>query len=308
MTVLAAAVAIALLLVELRAPRRSTDPLSRRLARYVTRRAVPAPRRRAFLRSVDRRLLRLPVIAPLEHRLRQAGVALSVAEAFLAGCGGAVLAGALAAALGGPLAGAAAAALIPGVAWIGLGIARDRRGRRLDRQLPEALDLLVGELRGHRSAPEAIAEVARRLADPLRVECARSAEEMALGASLRQALEGLRRRVPSRPLAAAVTAVLVAERTGGDLAECLARQSQAAREADRILAGGAGGDRACAGDRGGMLTLLPVGVGLAMLALDPAAMRTLVDSAAGRVLLGTAAGLQMLGWYMIRAMIRGVAL
>lgn len=307
MTVLAAAVAIALLLVELRAPRRSTDPLSRRLARYVTRRAVPAPRRRAFLRSVDRRLLRLPVIAPLEHRLRQAGVALSVAEAFLAGCGGAVLAGALAAALGGPLAGAAAAALIPGVAWIGLGIARDRRGRRIDRQLPEALDLLVGELRGHRSAPEAIAEVARRLADPLRVECARSAEEMALGASLRQALEGLRRRVPSRPLAAAVTAVLVAERTGGDLAECLARQSQAAREQIAFLQE-VRAVTAHARATAAVLTLLPVGVGLAMLALDPAAMRTLVDSAAGRVLLGTAAGLQMLGWYMIRAMIRGVAL
>jgi len=304
-TALAVVAAVALLLLDLRGPARSFDPLSRRLARHVACRAVPPRRRRSGLRRLDRHLVRMRAMASVEQSLRHAGVALSIAEALLAACGGIVLAAVVAAVLGGPLAGAAAGAVVPGLAWIGLGISRDRRGRRIDGQLPEALDLLVGELRGHRSAPEAIAEVARRLADPLRAECARTVEEMALGVPLRQALEGLRRRVPSRPLAAAVTAVLVAERTGGDLAECLARQSQAVREQIAFLQE-VRAVTAHARATAAFLTLLPVGVGLAMLGLDPAAMRALVESDAGRLLLGTAAGLQLLGWYMIRTMIRSV--
>jgi len=306
-TMVAAVAALALFLYGLRAPGRASDPLSRRLARHVSGRAAPVRGRPSGLRRLDRRLLRIHAIASAERRLRHAGVTLPLAETLIAVCGGTVVAGAVAAALGGPLAAAAAGGLGPILAWIGLGIARDRRGRRIDGQLPAALDLLVGELRGHRSAPEAIAEVARRLPEPLRAECTRTAEEMALGAPLRQALEGLRRRVPSRPLGAIVTAMLIAERTGGDLAECLAWQSQAVRDQIAFLQE-VRAVTAHARATAAFLTLLPVGVGLAMLVLDPAEMRALVGSGAGRLLLATAVGLQALGWYMIRTMIRSVAL
>jgi tight adherence protein B len=303
-TELAVAAAAMLIVCELTARRGASVP-ARRLERHVARRPVRSRRSGGALRRVDRRLVRIQIVAFIEQRLREAGVPCAVSEALLASAAGAAAAGGAAAAFGGPAACAAALVLCPGVAWIALGAARDRRCRRLDLQLPAALDLMVGQLRGHRSAAEGVAEIARRLPGPLRAECARVSEEIALGASLSEALERLRRRVPSPSLGAIVTAILVAERSGGNLAECLSRQSQAVREHLAFLQE----VRAVTAHARGtatVLTLFPVGVALAMLLLDPAAMDGLFASRGGRTLLFLAAALQLVGWYAIRTMIRGV--
>ncbi|HYM69854.1 MAG TPA: type II secretion system F family protein [bacterium] len=305
MTALAVAAAAVLIVCELTARRGASVP-ARRLERYVARRPARSRRSGGVLRRVDRRLVRIQIIALIEQRLREAGVPCAVSEALLAAAAGAAAAGGAAAAFGGPPAACAVAlVLCPGVAWLVLGAARDRRCRRLDLQLPAALDLLVGQLRGHRSAAEGVAEIARRLPGPLRAECARVSEETALGASLSEALERLRRRVPSPSLGTIVTAILVAERSGGNLAECLSRQSQAVREHLAFLQE----VRAVTAHARGtatVLTLFPVGVAAAMLLLDPTAMDVLVASRAGRTLLGVAGALQIVGWYAIRTMIRGV--
>ncbi|HLJ61580.1 MAG TPA: type II secretion system F family protein [bacterium] len=303
MTALAVAAAVALIVCEVTA-RRGASVAACRLERHVARRPVRSRRAGGVLRRVDRRLVRIQIGALIEQRLREAGVPFSVSEALLAAAAGTAAAGGAAAAFGGPGACAAAFVLCPGITWLALGAARDRRCRRLDLQLPAALDLLVGQLRGHRSAAEGVAEIARRLPAPLRTECARVSEEIALGASLSEALARLRRRVPSPSLGAVVTAILVADRSGGNLAECLSRQSQAVREQLAFLQE----VRAVTAHARGtatVLTLFPFGVAAAMMLLDPAAMDGLFASRAGRALLALAAALQLVGWYTIRAMIRG---
>ena len=296
--------AVALIANEL-GPRRGSALLERRLQRHAARRSARPHPTGGALRRLDRRLVRTRLGALAAQHLREAGTSLSVPAVLLAVAVFAATTASVAAAIGGPVLCAAALAVCPGAVWLGLEVARDRRCRRLDLQLPAALDLLVGQLRAHRSSAEAIAEIPRRLADPLRAECERVSDELALGAPLSQGLDALRRRVPSRSLGVVVTAILVAERSGGNLAECLTRQAEAIREHLAFLQE----VRAVTAHARGtamILTLLPLGVAAAMQVLDPAAMGALLSSHPGRVLLGVAAALQIIGWYTIRAMIRSV--
>ncbi len=299
------AAALAVLIASELAARPGRDLLARRLQRYVVRRAVGPRRRASAFRWLDRRLARVGAAAAVDRRLHEAGVALGAPEALLGAAAGTAGAGIIAAVSAGLAAGVAAAAVCLAGGWWWLGVARDLRCRRLERQLPAALDLMIGELRAHRSPAHAMAEIARRLSDPLRTECAHVAEDLALGASLAQGLNALRRRIPSRALDAVVTATLVAEQSGGNLAECLARQSDAIREQLAFLHE----VRAITVHARGtatVLSVLPAGVAAAMLLLDPNAMAPLLDTHAGRALLAVAAALQAGGWYAMRAMIRGV--
>ena len=301
---MAAVAAVVLVACELRA-RRGSRVLERRLQRHAARRTVRSHRVRGAFRRLDRRLVRARMGALVEQRLREAGISVAVSNVLLVAAAGLVLGAAAVAAAGGLIACAAALVLFPGAAWLGLGAACDRRCRRLDLQLPAALDLLIGQLRAHRSPAEAIAEIPRRLADPLRTEFARLAEELALGVPLSQGLDALRRRVPSRSLGAIVTAMLVAERSGGNLAGCLSRQSEALREHLAFLQE----VRAVTAHARGtatILTLFPIGVAAAMLTLDPRAMGPLFASRAGHALLTAAVALQIIGWCTMRAMIRSV--
>jgi tight adherence protein B len=295
------------------AARAGRDPAARRLERYVARRAPGRLRRRPAAQGprvpgagrLDRWLVRARAVAALERRLREAGIPLAASEALLLAGAGTVAAAGTAAAARGVAAGAITGAACLVAAWRGLAALRDRRVRRLDLQLPAALDLLIGHLRAHRSPAEAITEVARQVSEPLRGECARVAEEVRLGASLPQALDALRRRIPSRPLSTVVTAILVTDRAGGDLAEFLARQSRTVRDQVAFLQE-VSAVTAHARSTAAILTLLPAGVAAAMSLLEPAFLSPMLAPGPGRALLLSAATMQVLGWQVIRAMIRSV--
>lgn len=279
------------------------DPAVRRLERHLMRRVARRQAAREILARFDRRLLRTGASSSLERRLREAGIPLAVSEAGALAAAGTLVLGGVAAAAGGVEAAAIVVTACPCVGWWALGAMRDRRIRRLDLQLPAALDLLVGQLRAHRSAAEAISEVARGIGDPLRSECARVAEEMRLGVPLPQALDALRRRIPSRPLGAAVTAILVAEKTGGNLADFLARQSVTVRAHVAFLQE-VRAVTAHARSTATILTLLPVGVTAGLLLLNPGFLSPMLRTGLGRELLGSAAAMEVVGWQVIRAMIR----
>lgn len=297
--------ALVLLVLSTRISRSGPDPAWSRLVRHVSSaRGRKRPRGHVFVR-VDRRLVRARLMASLERRLHQAGVGLTVSGALLALAAGCTLLAAAAGTVRGPAAAALAVCVCPPAAWWALAGARDRRIRRLDQGLPAALDLLVGQLRAHRSVVEAIVETAPRAPAFLRAELSRVAEELRLGVPLEQALDALRKRVPSPALGTMVTAILVADRSGGDLAGFLARQSQCVRAQvaflQEVRALTAHGRSTAA-----ILSLLPVGVAAALYVLSPEFFTPMVASGPGRALLACAAGMEAAGWYVIRGMVRSV--
>jgi tight adherence protein B len=128
---------------------------------------------------------------------------------------------------------------------------------------------------------------------------------MRLGVPLPQALDAFRRRIPSRPLAAVITAILVAEKTGGNLADFLARQSATVR-AQVAFHREVRAVTAHARSTAAILTLLPVGVTAGLLLLDPGFLSPMLRTGVGRELLGSAAAMEVVGWQVMRAMIRSV--
>ncbi len=282
-----------------------SDRAVQRLDRHVAGRSERRRLDRSALARLDQRLVRAHVMAALERRLREAGISLRVSEALLVAAAGAALLGFTAGAVRGVGAAAVAAGVCPVFAWWGLAAARDHRVRRFDLLLSAMLDLLIGQLRAHRSVTEAITDVAPRVSEPLRGEWTRVAEELRLGVPLSQALDGLRRRIPSRPLGTMVTAILVTDRMGGNLAEFLSRQSKTVRDQVAFLQE-VRALTAHARSTAVILTCLPAGVAAAMYFLDPAYFGPMLTPGPGRMLLVIAVLMQLVGWQVIRGMIRRV--
>jgi tight adherence protein B len=282
-----------------------SDSAQNRLARYMSNSSARRAPIRGIVAQMDRRLVRARALAVLERSLHEAGIPLTVSEALLAlVVSSSLLVGSVGAARGAGAAGMMAGAF-PLLVWAVLASARDRRIRRLDSELPAALDLLVGQLRAHRSIAVAILEVGQQVSPLLRREFTRVAEEIRLGLPLSHALDGLRRRIPSRALRTVVTAILVAERTGGNLAEFLSRQSEIVRSQVAFLQD-VRALTAHARSTAAILSILPIGVALALYVLEADFFSPMLTSGLGRAMLACAIVMEMAGWWVIRSMVRSV--
>ncbi len=111
---------------------------------------------------------------------------------------------------------------------------RARRMARFGEQLPEVLDLIVRSLRAGHPLPVSLSLVAREAPEPAGPEFALVVDEMNYGRSIGEALDGLHHRVGHPELAFIVAAVSIANQTGGNLGEILARLSRMLRERFRL--------------------------------------------------------------------------
>jgi tight adherence protein B len=132
--------------------------------------------------------------------------------------------------LGGPfpafVLGLAGGAFFPG--WVEM--ARQRRMRKCDQQMPQALQLMVLALRAGHALPGALALAAREAPQPVSGELRRAVEANALGRPIGQVLEGLAKRLPQCDSAQTLAvAVAVLEQTGGNLISVLERIIDSAR-------------------------------------------------------------------------------
>ncbi len=111
---------------------------------------------------------------------------------------------------------------------------RDRRQRRFEEQLPEAIDILVRSLRAGHAIPVAINTVAKQMPDPVGSEFALTAGELTYGLDLETALVNLRSRVGQIDLGLLVLAVSIQSKMGGNLAEILSNLARVIRARFRL--------------------------------------------------------------------------
>lgn len=107
---------------------------------------------------------------------------------------------------------------------------RGRVARRLDRQVPLALDALAAGLRTGMSLTMALAEARERVPRPLRGELDRIVADMRGGASASEALHAWPRRRPSAAVALTATALIVAIDVGGAEARTIERVAATLRD------------------------------------------------------------------------------
>ncbi|MDX6696910.1 MAG: tight adherence protein [Solirubrobacteraceae bacterium] len=106
-----------------------------------------------------------------------------------------------------------------------------RRGRAMEAELPDLLDLLRVSVEAGLPTARALGEVGRRHTGLLAREWRRAADELALGVPRDEALHRLARRCPPPALATLTAALRRAERHGAPLSGTLAAQAGEARAA-----------------------------------------------------------------------------
>ncbi|MFM0739337.1 type II secretion system F family protein [Paraburkholderia xenovorans] len=185
---------------------------------------------------VTRLLLRVPRVHALDRQLQQSGLDWSVARfaayTLLCALAGAMTGFMLAAPALLTATAVVAAALLPAT------LLRRKRAKRvlqLERQLPDAADLIARALRAGHSFPAALGMVGEELPQPLGGEFAIVFDEINYGVSMNDALLNMVNRVPVDDLRYFVIAVLIQREAGGNLAEILGSISGIIRERLKLL-------------------------------------------------------------------------
>jgi tight adherence protein B len=175
--------------------------------------------------------------------------------------------------------------------------------RAVDRGLAEVAVAVADALAVGRSPRAALAAAATSLQGPPAREMERVRAELALGASTREVLEALRRRVGSPRVDSFAAALLSQQLAGGDLATLLRRFAAAAADRDRTAAD-ARSATAQARFTGLLVVAMPAGAGLLAELLAPGFLGGLISNPASATMLAGAAALQLAGFAAIRRISR----
>lgn len=107
---------------------------------------------------------------------------------------------------------------------------RNKRLKKVEDQLPEALEFISRALVAGHSLPMALELLADEIGPPLSLELRKTVDEYNLGLSLEQSLENLADRVPSVDIRFFASAIMTQSRTGGNLHDLLESLSETIRE------------------------------------------------------------------------------
>jgi tight adherence protein B len=195
-----------------------------------------------------------------------------------------------------------AAILSSTVAWIWLNGRRTARLKKLEEQLPLALDVGVRAIRAGHPVVSAVQLAADELGDPIGSEFGLIVDEYTYGAEFKQALLSFARRTGSSDAHFFAVSVGIQSETGGNLAEILDGLSSVIR--DRRALGAKVKALASEGKASAMiLSLLPVFLISTLMLLQP---RFYTDKFADPIFWPVVAiilVLYFIGWIMIRRIV-----
>jgi tight adherence protein B len=120
-----------------------------------------------------------------------------------------------------PIFGAALGLGLAVLPWWRVAKRRSLRIERIERQFPEALDLMGRAMRAGHAFPTAVKMVGDEMAEPLGRDFRLLFDEMNYGVPINDALANLARRVPLADVSYFVVAVMIQRESGGNLAELL---------------------------------------------------------------------------------------
>lgn len=182
---------------------------------------------------------------------------------------------------------------------------RRRRAKRINAfnaLLPDALDIITNALKVGFSFESALTMVAEEVQDPLGIEFAITFQEQNLGKEISEALENLRKRMPSDDLNLFITSLLIHKKTGGNLAEVLDKTANTIRDRFRFQRE-VKTKTAHSRLSGFVLAVLPIAMILIILFLNPDYFMVLIEEKAGNYALGIAIAMQIVGLLIIKRVV-----
>lgn len=251
--------------------------------------------------TMQRLLLSLPHVHTLDRVIVQSGVSMTVGDLILLSLmfGGAGMFIPMYLGRGLPF-GIALGGVLAALPTLYIFRARTQRLRRLENQLPDAIDLMGRAMRAGHAFPNALKMVGEEMADPIGSEFRTLFDEINYGVKLEDALLNLLERVPSTDLQYFVVALLIQRETGGNLAELLDNISAIVRARIKLM----GEIRTLSAEgklSAWVLALLPFGTAILINIVNPKFMTVLWTDPAGLKLIYFALFMMAFGiWWMSR--------
>lgn len=259
----------------------------------------------AELSPLELRLRAAPRLQPLRKMLLQSGLSLSLAR-LLALCAAFAFCAWLFLSVFAwqpfivGLVGALAAASIP---LFYVAFVRERRLRKVEQHLPEALDLIGRAMRAGHGFTSALQMAGDELPGPLGLELRAAHDEISFGVSLQQALASLGERLPITDIRYFIVSVLIQRDSGGNLTEVLAKLAELIRERQKLE----GKVRVLSANgrfSGWVLVVLPFALAGIMNTFNPAFMSPMWTDPMGQVMLKGMALLMAIGIFIMRRIVR----
>lgn len=200
---------------------------------------------------------------------------------------------------------------IPAFTLIGLGavlppvyIQRQKRKRMIsfENQLGDVLAIISNCLRSGLTFQQAMENIAKEMPDPIAREFGRAVREIKYGNTVEKALHNMTVRIKSADLLLTVSAVLIQRQVGGNLSEVLDNISETIKERlkikDEIRVLTATGRIS-----GTVIGMLPVGIGVILLLLNPDYITLFFETTMGKMLLVLAGVLELIGFLFVKKIV-----
>ena len=204
--------------------------------------------------------------------------------------------------VGGPLCAALAAVVGFFAPAVAVPLHRRRRVRRFNGQLTEALQQMANALRAGLTLPQAVDQVGRDFAAPLRQEFGLFTREVKLGVPLDEALAAMVARVGSEDLELVATSASIARQLGGNMAEMFEAIAATIRERFR-LEGKIAALTSQGKLQGVIVAALPLAIGVFLNSYRPDLVEPMFETAYGYLLIATIIVLQAAGFVAIRRVV-----
>lgn len=179
------------------------------------------------------------------------------------------------------------------------------KSSKFERQMPDGMEILARSLRAGHTLPSAIELLGEEMSPPMGTEMKIAYEEQKYGLSVSDSLLHMLERVDSMDLKYFVSAVLIQQETGGNLAELMENIAHVIRSRLNFKAK-LRALTAPARYSAVVMIIFPVFVFFAMLTVAPYYERILVESAVGQKMLLVGIVLTFLGALWLRRLIRSV--
>lgn len=170
------------------------------------------------------------------------------------------------------------------------------------RQLADCLSLVANSLRAGFSFLQTMEIISREMEPPMSTEFERVMRDTSLGKSLDEALHDMDERVGSADFSLVVTAVLIQQQVGGNLAtildtirETISERIRLRREIGTLTAQGKA--------TGMILACIPVALAIFFYTLAPSFIQPLITTTIGHMAIGAAIILEIIGFIIIHKIV-----
>jgi len=239
----------------------------------------------------------------LDFKMQQAGIPLLGTEFMALLLLSAVVVGSIAAVLVKKwYAGVLAAILIVAVEYVYVLLRIDRRSTSFTNQLGDCLMMVANALRAGFSFLQAMEMISKEMEPPISDEFKHVMRDIGVGATVERALDDMDKRVGSPDFSLVVTAVLIQQQVGGDLARILDTISDTIQ--DRIRMRREVKTLTTQGRMSGwILILTPIALALFMLSSDPHYLDPLFKHPIGQMILIVTIVMEIIGAIVIKRIV-----